>query len=397
MPSQQDFADRFELEYNADEYRRLICGKEVVLHCHHYNSRLQHSLESVSQVDGKDIIRSAAEVVFADHVSRATRPSDSEQDKFAVAQALYSHLGFGQLDFSDVANGVVTASTAHFVEGWNTIFGPREEPVCTFTEGYIQGVIKAVTGAVVTVRETSCLISGHDQCRFEIDPDRRAPFSEFPEFSSQFTAKDISGFAQSENVDEQAIINAVVGLPIYGDDEGLIPVFSVYLACMPPDFYNLACYTFVQKMEQQNLHSTAKNLLIYCGEVCGTATFQGIMASEEWAGLVAPMIKRPSDNVFALVAISNAFGWGNWHVREHEPHRTLAMESLNGYEALGHRTRVGGADEPRCYMLTGVSAGMMELIYSTGTIADRFGTFLSDETTCICCERESCEFEVESA
>lgn len=397
MPNQQDLTDRFVLEYNADQYRRVIAGKEVVLHCHHYNSRLQQSIEGVSQIDGKAIIRSAAEYVFDDHVRRAFRPGDSAQDKFAVAQRLYAHLGFGMLDFSTVGDGVVTASTAHFVEGWNAIFGRRDEPICTFTEGYLQGAIHAVTGETVSVRETACLISGHDECRFAVHSDRETPFAEFPEIAFQFTAKDIAGFARSDNVDEQAIIDAVVGMPIYGDDEGLIPTFSVYLACMPSDFYNLACFTFVQTMEARNLHSTAKNMLIYCGEVCGTATFQGIMASEEWAGLVAPMIKQPSDNIFALVAISNAFGWGNWHVREHEPYQTLAMESLNGYEALGHRSRLGDANEPRCFMLTGVSAGLMELIYSTGTIADRFGTFLSDEKECICCDHESCEFDVEAA
>ena len=168
MLKQQDLTDRFVLEYNADQYRRVIAGKEVVLHCHHYNSRLQHSIEGVSQIDGKAIIRSAAEYVFDDHARRAFRPGDSEQDKFAVAQQLYAHIGFGMLDFSTIGDGVVTASTAHFVEGWNTIFGRRDEPVCTFTEGYIQGAIHAVTGATVSVRESACLISGHDKCRFEV-------------------------------------------------------------------------------------------------------------------------------------------------------------------------------------------------------------------------------------
>ncbi len=397
MLSQQQVSDRFELVYNKADFRRVISGKEVILHCHHYNSRLQASIEGVAQIDGRGLIRTAAEYVFAVHVSQALRPEDSTEDKFAVAAGLYAHLGYGMLDLSRIEQGEVTASTAHFVEGWNTIFGQRQEPVCTFTEGYLQGAINAVTGKQVSVREESCLISGNDQCRFVIDEERQSPFADFPEISFQFTPKDAKDFTHSDNVDEDVIIDAIVGLPIYGDDEGLIPAFSVYLACTPADFYNLLCYSFLREMEKQNLYSTGKSLLIYCGEVCGTATFHGIMASEEWAGLIAPMIKQPSDNIHALVAISNAFGWGNWHVRKHEPQRTLAMESLNGYEALGFRSRYATANEPSCFMLNGVSAGMMELIYSTGTMADRFGTFLSDEKTCICCERVSCEFEVEPA
>jgi len=396
MPLERVPIDRFKLEYDAAQHRRIIAGKDVVLHCHHYNALLQQSIEGASQIDGKAIIRSSAEYVFADHVRRAIRPGDSEADRFTIAQQLYTHLGFGMLDFSTISDGEITASTSHFVEGWNTAFGRRDVPVCTFTEGYIQGAIHAVTGDVVSVRETGCMIGDHDRCRFEILTNRDTPFADFPEIAFEFKAKDTSGFARSDNVDEQAIIDAVVGMPIYGDDEGLIPAFSVFLACMPSDFYNLASFTFVREMEARNLHSTAKNLLIYCGEVCGVKTFHGIMASEEWAGLVDPMIKQSSDIVFGLVAISNAFGWGNWHVREHEPYKSLAMESLNGYEAIGHRARLGDTNEPRCFMLTGVSAGIMELIYSTGTMADRFGSFISDEQSCICCEQESCLFEVEA-
>jgi len=396
MPIEHDLSDRFELEYDTVQHRRIVAGKEVVLHCHHYNALLQQSIEGASQIDGKAIIRSAAEHVFADHVRRAFRPGDSEADKFTVAQNLYRHLGFGVLDFTTMADGAITASTSHFVEGWSSAFGRRDMPVCTFTEGFIQGAIHAVTGDVVAVREAACMISDHDRCSFEILNDRSTPFSDFPEIAFEFKAKDTTGFARSDNVDEQTIIDAVVGMPIFGDDEGLIPAFSVFLACMPSDFYNLASYTFVQEMEARNLHSTAKNLLIYCGEVCGTKTFHGIMASEEWGGLVDPMIKQPSDIVFGLVAISNAFGWGNWHVREHEPYKSLVMESLNGYEAFGHRAHLGDANEPRCFMLTGVTAGMMEFIYASGTMADRFGTFVSDERTCICCDQESCLFEVEA-
>ncbi len=37
--------DPFALEYDQESYRRVIAGEEVILHCHHYNSRLQRTLE----------------------------------------------------------------------------------------------------------------------------------------------------------------------------------------------------------------------------------------------------------------------------------------------------------------------------------------------------------------
>ena len=46
-------------------------------------------------------------------------------------------------------------------------------------------------------------------------------------------------------------------------------------------------------------------------------------------------------------------------------------------------------------MLTGVAAGIMELVYSKGSIQDRFGTFASAEHDCISSEHASCVFQVE--
>ena len=40
------------LDYKAAEHRRLIGGKETIIHCHHYNARLQHTIEQVTEVDG---------------------------------------------------------------------------------------------------------------------------------------------------------------------------------------------------------------------------------------------------------------------------------------------------------------------------------------------------------
>ena len=42
IAKEQDLQQRFQLNYEADSYRRLIGSKEVVIHCHHYNARLQN-------------------------------------------------------------------------------------------------------------------------------------------------------------------------------------------------------------------------------------------------------------------------------------------------------------------------------------------------------------------
>ena len=88
-----------------------------------------------------------------------------------------------------------------------------------------------------------------------------------------------------------------------------------------------------------------------------------------------------------------ALGWGDWHVVAHTP-TSLTLESRYGYEAVGYRQLRGQAEAPRCAMLTGVAAGVMELVYGEGTIEERYGTFAAEERHCVACGEGSCNFAV---
>lgn len=138
-------------------------------------------------------------------------------------------------------------------------------------------------------------------------------------------------------------------------------------------------------------------MLIADGETCAMNTFRGIMNSAEWDALVAPMIRETRDRMFALVAISNALGWGNWHIVAHPSPHAMVLESLNGYEALGFGEYRGRSADPTCYMLTGVAGGLLELVYGTGTIEERLGTCTMHEPACICQGHPACRIEVEHA
>lgn len=395
MVSREDLQARFQLVFQPESYRRVIAGNEVVIHCHHYNARLQHLIEGTKQIDGREIFLSGAEEVFAEHIRSAIRPEDSLEEKWQVAAGLYSHLGYGLLDLSQLGDGVITAPSSHFVEGWHAGFKEVDRSVCTLTEGYLQGAIHAITGETVHVREEECMATGADRCRFVIDRSRTTPFTSYLKHPVTFVPRKGGDFLTSPNVDEQAIIDALVGMPIYGNDEGLIPAFSVYLANTPSAFYNSISARFVEEMRKQGLLSTAKKLLVFAGEVCALNTLRGIMNSPEWDGLVAPMVKEEADNLHGLIAITNGLGWGNWHIRAHEPGELLQLESLNCYEGVGYLRYIGSAHDPQCYGLTGVTAGIMALIYSEGTVEERLGTYYSEEQNCICTEDQSCLFEAE--
>src|SRR5262249_23027127 len=149
-----------------------------------------------------------------------------------------------------------------------------------------------------------------------------------------------------------------------------------------------------EEMAKQGLFKSACRLLTYDAETCGMNTFRGIMGSAEWDGLIAPMIRERADSFFAILAVSNALGWGNWHPVRHEPGERATLESLNGYEALGYLGVRGTSRLPQCFMLTGVAAGIMELLYASGPIESRFGRFAPSEEACICTSHPSCTFDV---
>ncbi len=388
------FGDRLGMQYDAASYRRLIAGEEVILHCHHYNSRLQNTIEGASQIDGKRIISSAAEAVFANQLRSACRPGDDAATRWAVAQCLYAHLGYGWFDVAKVGEGVITASASHFVEGWNAGFPGRGSPVCTFTEGYLQAAVAVATGETVWVKERECIVGGASACRFEIVRDRTEPLAVESKDQVEFRARPVPELPAS-NIDAAKIVSALVGMPIHGNSEGLIPAFGVYLASTPADFYNRISIEFVDAMTKVGLGRNARKLLVYDAETCGMNTFRGIMSSPEWDGLVGPMIKNEDDKLFGIVAVSNALGWGNWHVTAHKSGTAAKLESFNGYEALGYRKSRGVATAPQCLMLTGVAAGILELIYSKGSIQERFGTFASAEHDCIASGKDTCVFHVE--
>lgn len=388
------YFDRFALHYDWKNHRRQVVGEELIIHCHHYNSKIQHTIEGAAQIDGKQIITSAAQAAFVPFLARAVRPTESPSEQYAVAAALYAYLGFGTLDLTQIEHGEFTATASHFVEGWRAGFPQRSTPVCTFTEGYIQAAARVAAGRAVRVRETRCMMQGHGSCKFEVTPGSdmaelialRRPFAVPPGPAPEHL--------RSPNIDEQKIYNALIAMPIHGDAQGVIPAFNVYLANMPALFYNLISIRFVEEMTRVGLGDIARQLLQYDAETCGLNTFRGILHSAEWDGLIAPMVRQEDDQLFGIVAVSNVLGWGNWYVVAHEPGTTLSMEARNGYEALGYRELRAATREPVCLMLAGVSAGIMDLIYGEGPVPERLGQFMSTESSCIGCDHPSCRFDV---
>jgi len=395
MPS--SVSDRFALKFDPERHRRTIGGAEVIIHCHHYNARFQAALENSTAVDGKAIIVDSAEAVFARHLRGVVHEGDEPAVRWRVASDLYSHLGYGRLDFSQVAQGVVTAAESHFVEGGRAILGSRKTTICSLAQGYIQGASAVVTGRPARVREVECMILGAPICRFELDSSRTEPLTEYVYNRGSESAGRITiPTLDSPNIDEARIIGALVAMPIAGNNQGLIPAFNVYLANTPGDFYNLVTIRYVEEMERSHMGDIARELLVECSESCAMSTFRGILESAEWDALIRPMVKEPADKLFGLVAVSKALGWGDWRVLKHAPAETLQMVSYNGYESVGYLAMRGPGTRPACFMLTGVTAGIMELLYGYGSMNERLGQFSGTEPSCRSAGAPCCEFQAEA-
>ena len=83
------------------------------------------------------------------------------------------------------------------------------------------------------------------QCRFEVDDSRTEAFTPNEKGHARPASSGAVTTAIPSNIDEQKIIDALVAMPIHGNDDGLIPNFNVYLANLPADFYNLVSLRFV--------------------------------------------------------------------------------------------------------------------------------------------------------
>ncbi|MGV7222319.1 MAG: hypothetical protein ACQ9MH_12415 [Nitrospinales bacterium] len=131
--SVKQFEDRFITEFNQETNKRKLSGIEVVVHCHQQNIRLHKMMDDANEVEGKAIIRSVAEKVFSSNIRTLFNENDQIDDKWELAKECYSHMGFGELDFFKLQNGLVESGSSHFVEGWRLSFPHHEKPVCTFT------------------------------------------------------------------------------------------------------------------------------------------------------------------------------------------------------------------------------------------------------------------------
>jgi len=186
------------------------------------------------------------------------------------------------------------------------------------------------------------------------------------------------------------IIHAVMEGSLIRDAKGIIPLFGVYLSLFFVEYYNRLSFDFETRMGVER-QAESETLLIEAAHECGYATFHGIRNSREWEELVVPMIEEKEDQLLSFAAVAVAFGWGGLEVMELVPDEKLVMQVSDSYEATGYLQHYGPANSGKCYMLRGVTAAFMDLLYGED-YPDGLFTFSAEESLCRAKGDPSCEF-----
>ncbi len=165
-----------------EKNRLLIENKPIVLHCHHYNTFLQRTLEDALGEAMIDIqINAAAEETYellqsVFSSSAVNGESQTADAIFRYAEELYRKMGLGIIDFSSLTvpindHSSIKSPVSHYAIAWLEKWGSHEHPVCHFTAGFIKAVIASAHQEPLSefkVEEVKCIVMKNDVCEFKI-------------------------------------------------------------------------------------------------------------------------------------------------------------------------------------------------------------------------------------
>jgi predicted hydrocarbon binding protein len=189
-------------------------------------------------------------------------------------------------------------------------------------------------------------------------------------------------------INTEKIVAAVMHGSRVQKEKGILPLFGVYLSMIPVQYYNRISFGLEKQMGNDG---NAEKLLVAAGQECGYATFHGIRSSWEWDEVAKPMINCIEDQIQCFVSIATAFGWGHLEVKELVPNKKLVIHATDLYEAKGYLDAFGKADVGKCYMLRGVAAAFMDLVYGSD-YPDGCFQYSAVETHCQAKGDTCCEF-----
>lgn len=178
-------------------------------------------------------------------------------------------------------------------------------------------------------------------------------------------------------IDRDKIVEEMSGIQIQADDEGMIPAMGVYIQQLPADFWNEFAALMVTAV-QSDLVEAIETMLERAAHECGYFTGHGIITSDEWDAVVAPMVEQvPEDILHGAFAVFTAWGWADSEIVDLVPGERMVVRAYDYYEADG--AKKAGINRPFAHMIRGVSAAFMDLAYGE-TFPNGFDTFGCQQT-----------------
>ncbi len=163
-------------------------------------------------------------------------------------------------------------------------------------------------------------------------------------------------------IDREKIIEQMSQIEIVPDENGIIEGFNVLVNQLPAKFWNTFADRLISKADEDMVE--AKEYLLYnAAHECGYHTGYGIITSEEWDAIVAPMIeKAPEDVLYGAYAVFTAWGWADSEIVELVPGEKMVVRAYDYYES--DHVKYGKSSRMAAYMIAGVSSAFMELAYA---------------------------------
>jgi predicted hydrocarbon binding protein len=341
--------------------RPFLDDRPRVVHSHDYNATLVRTLLETDGLDSGRILEdAAAELAFETLREEAEGP-----EVLRAAVELFREGGLGCLDLSGVGpdGGEVVVVGSHFATAWQLRFGHARRPVCAMPAGFIAGALAAAFGGRYEVEECDCAAQASPDCRFRVTPTAGPPLEGPEPLPRAPLSLPATG---TPALDEDEIVDALLGAIPAADPEGRILALGGSLTRLWGEYYARVCHRFELEVPGA-LGAKFVNLpalvLTEAGHSYAFHTFGRLFASEEWNRGVVPLLDSRDDWFHAAVAVINSLGWGTWRVRTLLPDERATVHVFDSYEALGIRRHAGPTTGARCYLARGIVAALMNLLY----------------------------------
>lgn len=162
-------------------------------------------------------------------------------------------------------------------------------------------------------------------------------------------------------IDRQKIIADLSKLSLKGNEAGLMPAFNVFVNQLPTEFWNKFGKKIMDAVSPE-LREAAWALLYNAANECGYHTGYGIITSEEWKAVVAPMVEKvPDDILHGAFAVFTAWGWAKAEIVELISDERMVVRAYDYYES--DVSPEGKSPYVMAPMITGVCSAFMDLAY----------------------------------